>query len=117
MTKQEALELAVNLHANGIVLYGPKVATVRDEGDSTTASGWIEIPDNAKRKPLRGRVIIVGMGLNPEDQDDEAFGMAVGDIVHHTKYNPTLFELTLKDNTIVELEVMHIGDIHMGQRD
>jgi len=117
MTKEESLELAIKLAANDIVLYGPKVATVRDEGDDESQGGII-IPEDHKRKPLRGRVVVVGMGLNPEDKDDEAFGMQVGDLVHHTKYNPTLFELVLKDNNErIELEVMHIGDIHMGQRD
>lgn len=112
MTQQEALDLAKKLYTEGFTLYGPKVATVRDDADDDRG---IIIPDTAKRKPLRGRVIILGQGLETEDADDMLAGCQVGDLVYHTKYNPTLFEIDI-DGEMIELEVMHAGDIHMGRR-
>lgn len=113
MTREEALDLAKKL-AGHVVLYGPKLATIRDEGESEL--GNIIIPTEAKRKPLSARVILIGQGLRPTDTDDPSAGLRVGDHVYHTRYNPTLFEITIDDERI-ELESMHISDIHMGVND
>jgi chaperonin GroES len=56
-----------------------RVLIEREEEVNTTASGII-IPDNAKEKPLRGKVLAVG-------PDAEEEGIGEGDLVVFGKYS------------------------------
>jgi len=56
-----------------------RVLIEREEETNTTASGII-IPDNAKEKPLQGKVIAVG----PDAKDE---GISEGDTVVFAKYS------------------------------
>ena len=59
--------------------------------ETTTASGII-IPDNAKEKPQKGKVVAVGDG-----KKDEPLTVKVGDTVLYGKYSGTELKLEGKD--------------------
>jgi chaperonin GroES len=61
------------------------------EADEKTASG-IYIPDTAKEKPQRGKVIAVGSG-----KKDEPMEVKVGDEVLYGKYSGTELTVDSKD--------------------
>lgn len=63
--------------------------------EETTASGII-IPDTAKEKPQRGKVIAVGGG-----KPDEPLTVSVGDTVLYGKYSGTEINLDGKDYLIM----------------
>ncbi len=64
-----------------------RVLIEREEEVTTTASGII-IPDNAKEKPLQGKVLAVG----PDAKDE---GISEGDTVVFAKYSGS--EIVLDD--------------------
>jgi chaperonin GroES len=59
------------------------IVRVVDE-EETTASG-IVLPDTAKEKPQRGKVVAVGDGKLDEDGDRIPVDVAEGDEVHYSK--------------------------------
>ncbi len=63
--------------------------------EETTASGII-IPDSAKEKQLKGKVVAVGPGTK-----DEVMEVSVGDSVLYGKYAGTELELDGEDLLIV----------------
>ncbi|MBI5218542.1 MAG: co-chaperone GroES [Bacteroidia bacterium] len=65
------------------------------EAEVKTASGII-IPDSAKEKPLRGKVIAAGSGTK-----DEKMEVAVGDLVLYGKYAGTELQFNGKDYLIM----------------
>ena len=70
-----------------------RVLIEREEEITTTATGII-IPDNAKEKPLTGKVLAVGV-----DATDE--GISEGDVVVFGKYTGT--EITLDGKELLIL--------------
>ena len=60
----------------------------RVEEDSTTKSGII-IPDTAKEKPQKGKVLAVGPGKMSTEGKRMDMTVVVGDVVMFTKYGPT----------------------------
>jgi chaperonin GroES len=58
------------------------------EEEETTASG-IVLPDTAKEKPQRGRVMAVGPGGRDEDGNYIAMDLEVGDEIIYSKYGGT----------------------------
>ena len=58
------------------------------EEEETTASG-IVLPDTAKEKPQRGRVLAVGPGGRDEDGEYIPMDVEVGDEVIYSKYGGT----------------------------
>ena len=66
------------------------------EEEETTVSG-IVLPDTAKEKPQRGRVLAVGPG--PRDEDGEYIKMDLeeGDEVLYSKYGGTEIEVEGED--------------------
>jgi chaperonin GroES len=75
-----------------------RVLIEREKEVTTTASGII-IPDNAKEKPLSGRVLAVG-------KDAAEAGISEGDLVVFGKYTGT--EITLDGK---ELLILNSDDI------
>jgi len=75
------------------------IVEVLDE-EETTVSG-IVLPDTAKEKPQRGRVLAVGPG--PRDEDGEYIRMEVevGDEVIFSKYGGTEIKLGGEDVLIL----------------
>lgn len=57
------------------------------EAETTTASGII-IPDTAKEKPQKGKVVAVGPGTK-----DNEMTVSVGDVVLYGKYSGTELKL------------------------
>ena len=58
------------------------------EEEETTASG-IVLPDTAKEKPQRGRVLSVGPGARDEDGEYIKMDVGVGDEIIFSKYGGT----------------------------
>ena len=63
------------------------IVEVLDE-DEITVSG-IVLPDTAKEKPQRGKILAVGPGARDEDGDYIKMDVAVGDEVIFSKYGGT----------------------------
>jgi chaperonin GroES len=62
------------------------------EEEETTSSG-IVLPDTAKEKPQRGRVLAVGPGARNEQGEIVPMEVAVGDEVIYSKYGGTEIKL------------------------
>ncbi|MBI4357302.1 MAG: co-chaperone GroES [Gammaproteobacteria bacterium] len=60
----------------------------RLEEDDVTAGG-IVIPDNAKEKPIRGKILAAGPGKVLENGERRALDLKVGDKVLFAKYGGT----------------------------
>ena len=73
---------------------GKRVLVERLEDVKTTASGII-IPDNAKEKPLSGKVVAVS---------SEVEGVSVGDSVVFAKYGGTEVALDGKTYLVLKIE-------------
>lgn len=65
------------------------------EAETKTASGII-IPDNAKEKPQKGKVMAIGKGTK-----DSSMTVKVGDLVLYGKYSGTELKLEGKDYLIM----------------
>jgi chaperonin GroES len=55
--------------------------------------GGIVIPETAKEKPTRGKVVAVGNGKRLEDGKRQGMDVMVGDHVLYSKYGGTTIEL------------------------
>jgi chaperonin GroES len=73
--------------------------------EETTASG-IVLPDTAKEKPQKGKVVAVGDGAIKEDGSRQALDVAEGDEVLYSKYGGT--EVTVEGD---ELLVLRESDV------
>ena len=83
------------------------------EEEQTTTSG-IVLPDTAKEKPQRGRVLAVGPG--PRDEDGEYIQMELeeGDEVIFSKYGGT--EIKLGDDDVLILRESDVLAKVVGDR-
>ena len=70
------------------------------EEEETTASG-IVLPDTAKEKPQRGRVLAVGPGARDEDGEHIPLDLEEGDEVIFSKYGGTEIKLGADDVLIL----------------
>jgi chaperonin GroES len=70
------------------------------EAEEKTAGG-ILLPDTAKEKPQRGRVLAVGPGKLQDDGKRVAMAVAVGDEVLYGRYAGNEVELSGKDIKIM----------------
>ncbi len=68
--------------------------------ETKTQSG-IYIPDNAKEKPMQGKVVAVGPGKRSEKGDLIALDVKVGDTVLYGKYSGTEVAVDGKNYLIV----------------
>jgi chaperonin GroES len=78
-----------------------RVLVLPNEAEQKTAAGII-IPDTAKEKPMRGKVLAVGQGTK-----DHEMTVKVGDEVLYGKYSGTEVEI---DGT--KYMIMKEGDIY-----
>lgn len=69
-----------------------KLVLQREEAESTTAGG-IVLPDSAKDKPARGKVIAIGDGKLLEDGTRAKSQVKVGDRVLFTSYAGDTIEI------------------------
>jgi chaperonin GroES len=67
---------------------GDKILVKRVEAETKTKSG-IVLPDSAKEKPKRGKIIAVGDGKRLENGDRAPFSVKKGDEVIFTSYAGT----------------------------
>ena len=75
---------------------GDRVVIERDESESITAGG-IVLPDTAKDKPARGKVISVGDGQLLDDGSRSPLQVKVGDHVLFTSYAGDTFKLCTRE--------------------
>lgn len=77
---------------------GERILVERLEEESKTSSGII-IPDNAKEKPLMGKIKAVGKKIS-----DGCKCVAEGDIIVFGKYKGTEIKLESKEYIVLDLE-------------
>jgi len=70
------------------------------EEEATTSSG-IVLPDTAKEKPQRGRVLAVGPGMRNHTGEVVPMEVAVGDEIIYSKYGGTEIKLGADDVLIL----------------
>ena len=76
---------------------GDRLIVKAIEEDETTASG-IVLPDTAKEKPQKGKVLAVGEGKYDEDGDKRIpLDVATGDTVLYSKYGGTEIKVDGED--------------------
>lgn len=85
---------------------GDKVVVEVIDEPQTTASG-IVLPDSAKEKSQRGKVIAVGSGKLLDNGERVALEVKVGDTIVFAKYGGTEIDLDGK-----ELMILSERDIH-----
>jgi len=78
-----------------------KVIVERIEAENKTAGG-IVLPDTAKEKPLRGKVISIGVGKLLDDGSRSEMQVKKGDEVLFTSYGGTEVKLDGKEYLIME---------------
>ena len=71
---------------------GDRVVLERDESEDITAGG-IVLPDSAKDKPARGRIVSVGDGKLLDDGSRSNFQVKVGDRVLFSSYAGETFNV------------------------
>lgn len=85
-----------------------KVLVERIEAESKTAGG-IVLPDSAKEKPQRGKIISVGEGKMLEDGSRSQMQVKKGDEVLFTSYAGTEVKLDGKEYIIMdETDIMAV---------
>jgi len=69
-----------------------RVIVKQSEAEEKTASG-IVLPDSAKEKPTRGKVIAVGPGKLDDNGKHMEIGLRAGDTVYYGKWSGTEVEV------------------------
>ena len=78
------------------------------EQEEITASG-IVLPETAKEKPMRGKVLAIGPGVRKEDGSRSAMDVSTGDTVLYAKYGGVEIKLENKKYLILkETDVLAI---------
>jgi len=87
---------------------GDKVLVERLEAENKTAGG-IVLPDTAKEKPQRGKVISVGQGRILDDGTTKKMQVKKGDMVLFTSYAGTSVKIDGKEYLIMsESDIMAV---------
>jgi len=83
-----------------------RVVVEPQEAEERTAGG-IVLPDTAKEKPQRGKVVSVGPGRLLDNGNRGPLSVGVGDVVIYGKYSGTDIEVSGKDVKILrESEIL-----------
>lgn len=82
---------------------GDRVVVEREEAKATTAGG-IVLPDTAKDKPQKGKVIAVGDGRITKDGKKRELQVKVGDHVIFTSYAGDEFKLNGEQKVLLMRE-------------
>ncbi len=77
-----------------------RVVIMRVEAEETTAGG-IVLPDTAKEKPQKGKVLAAGPGRLLDNGERAAPEVAVGDIILFGKYSGTEVTLNGEEHLIL----------------
>jgi chaperonin GroES len=87
---------------------GDKVLVSRVEAENKTAGG-IVLPDTAKEKPQKGKVISVGEGKTLDDGSKQQMQVKKGDVVLFTSYAGTEVKIDGKEYLIMsESDIMAV---------
>jgi chaperonin GroES len=85
-----------------------KVLVQRMEAETKTAGG-IVLPDTAKEKPQRGKIISVGSGKTLDDGGVQKMQVKKGDVVLFTSYAGTEIKIDGKEYLIMsESDIMAV---------
>jgi chaperonin GroES len=76
------------------------IVEVLEDDEATLASGLV-LPDTAREKPQRGRVLAVGPGSRSENGELIPMDVAVGDEIVYSKYGGTEVRLGTEDVLIL----------------
>jgi chaperonin GroES len=101
-------DVQTKTHAAGKIKLEPlgdRVVVEREESEKVTAGG-IVLPDSAKEKPTRGKVVSVGAGRLMKDGTRIALQVKAGDRILFSSYAGEGFKLGDR-----ELLLMHEEDI------
>ena len=80
------------------------------EAEEKTAGG-IVLPDAAKEKPIKGKVVAVGPGRTPKDGQRVEPSVKIGDVVLFGKYSGSEIKIDGVEHKIVrEAELLAIVD-------
>ncbi len=82
-----------------------RVVVEPQEAEERT-SGGIVLPDTAKEKPQRGKVVSVGPGRMLDNGNRGELSVSVGDVVIYGKYSGSDIEVSGKD-----VKILREGDI------
>lgn len=82
-----------------------RVVVEPQEAEEKTAGG-IVLPDTAKEKPQRGKVVSVGPGKLLDNGKRGELSVSVGDVVIYGKYSGSEIEVAGK-----EVKILREGDI------
>jgi chaperonin GroES len=82
-----------------------RVVVEPQEAEERTAGG-IVLPDTAKEKPQRGKVVSVGPGRLLDNGNRGELSVSVGDVVIYGKYSGSDIEVAGKD-----VKILREGDI------
>jgi chaperonin GroES len=82
-----------------------RVVVEPQEAEERTAGG-IVLPDTAKERPQRGKIVSVGPGKLLDNGSRGALSIGVGDVVIYGKYSGTDIEVAGKD-----VKILREGDI------
>ena len=82
-----------------------RVVVEPEEAEERT-SGGIVLPDTAKEKPQRGKIVAVGPGKLLDSGERGKLSIGVGDVVIYGKYSGTDIEVSGKD-----VKILREGDI------
>ena len=85
---------------------GDRLVVKREEAEEKTAGG-ILLPDTAKNKPQRGKVLAVGPGKQNKKGEFSALDVKVGDTVLFTSWAGDEFKAANRD----EVLLMRVDDI------
>ena len=113
MTREELRDFVVWIGTVGYVLYGERVAVVRDAED-TMLSEHIAAPDTHRARKLTGTVVAVGIGI--EKDDKSLAGLMEGDKVTFNRYNTLEVAWPNRSGENVEVDIFHAADIYVGRR-
>jgi chaperonin GroES len=78
-----------------------RVLVERVEAESKTAGG-IVLPDTAKEKPQRGKIVSVGQGKILDDGTRKKMQVKKGDVVLFTSYAGTEVKINSKEYLIMD---------------
>lgn len=85
-----------------------RIVVEQHEAEERTAGG-IVLPDNAKEKPTRGKVLAVGPGKLLDSGNRGPLSVRVGDDVFYGKYSGTEVTISGKKYTVIrESDVLAI---------
>jgi len=85
-----------------------RVLVKQSEAEEKTAGG-IVLPDTAKEKPQKGKVVAVGPGKLLDSGERGAMSVKVGDQVYYGKYSGTEIKIDAEEYVILrETDVLAI---------